>query len=66
MDERLKIEQLIAEKELASSLGVSNQTLLKLRNSGAPWLNIGGRVFYHGQLFMEWLLKNQLRVSESE
>ncbi len=66
MEERLKIEQLIAEKDMAESLGVSQQTLLNLRNAGAPWLNIGGKVFYHGELFMEWLLKNRLRSSEAE
>lgn len=66
MEERLKIEQLIAEKEMATSLGISKQSLLELRNSGAPFLKIGGKVFYHGELFMEWLLKNRLKVCEPE
>jgi hypothetical protein len=66
MDERLKIEQLIAEKEMAASLEISKQSLMALRNSGAPFIKIGGKVFYHGELFMEWLLKNRLRVCETE
>ena len=66
MEERLKIEQLFAEKDMAESLGVSKQALWKLRKSGAPWLNIGGKVFYHGELLMDWLLKNRLVGSESE
>jgi len=64
MEERLRIENLISEREMAKSLGISKQSLLKLRSSGAPWIAIGGRVFYHGQLFMQWLLKNRLRGSD--
>jgi len=66
MEERLRIENLISEREMAKSLGISKQSLLKLRSSGAPWIAIGGRVFYHGQLFMQWLLKNRLRVGEGQ
>ncbi len=65
MDEKLRIDQLISEREMAKALGISKQTLLKFRNSGAPWLSIGGRVFYHAQLFMDWLLKNRLRTSDA-
>jgi hypothetical protein len=64
MEERLRIENLISEREMSKSLGISKQSLLKLRSSGAPWIAIGGRVFYHGQLFMAWLLKNRLRQAE--
>ncbi len=64
MDEKFRIENLISEREMVKSLGISKQSLLKLRNSGAPWIAVGGRVFYHGQLFMEWLLGNRLRVSD--
>ena len=66
MEERLKIEQLIAEKDMAESLGVSKQAFWKLRKSGAPWLDIGGKVFFHGELFMEWLLKSRLKCSDAE
>ncbi len=66
MDERLNIQQLIAEKDMAESLGISKQALWKLRKFGAPWLNIGGKVFFHGQLLMDWLLKNRLGGSDSE
>ena len=68
-EERKKAEEileLVGLKDMAESLGVSKQTLLNLRNAGAPWLSIGGKVFYHGELFMEWLLKNRLRSSEAE
>ncbi len=66
MDKRLSIDSLIRERDLAKALSVSTETLVKLRSSGCPWIKLGGKVFYHEGEFMEWLLKNQKRISETE
>ena len=62
--EALSVDQLISEKNLAEALGISKQVLYGFRQKGLPWLNIGGKVFYHEQTFMEWLLKGQKKVSD--
>ena len=62
--EYLMINHLIAEKNFAEALGVSKQTLLKLRQKGCPWISIGGKVYYFEPDFMKWLLENQKRVSD--
>ena len=61
----LRIDQLIREADLSKALKVSRETLQKLRSKGCPWISIGGRVFYHEQEFMEWLLKAQKRVANA-
>jgi phage terminase Nu1 subunit (DNA packaging protein) len=61
----MKIEQLIREADLSKALKTSRDTLLNFRSKGCPWVSIGGRVFYHEQEFMEWLLKTQKRVSDA-
>ncbi len=61
----LKIDQLIQEASLAKALKVSRETMQKYRSKGCPWISIGGRVFYHEQEFMEWLLKTQKRVADA-
>ncbi len=65
MEKRLSIESLIRERDLAKALALSPETLAKWRLNGCPWLKLGGKVFYHEGEFMEWLLKNQKRVSDS-
>lgn len=62
MDEKLKIDQLFSEKALAEALGVSRGSLRNLRGQGCPWVSLFGKAYYHGQLFMEWILKNRLRA----
>jgi hypothetical protein len=65
MEDKLKIENLISEKEMAKALGIPRATLQRYRRTeGCPWLSIGGRAYFHGQLFMEWILKNRLRTSD--
>jgi len=66
MEEKLRIERLIRESQLAKALGTSAQTLSKLRSEGLPWMSIGGKVFYHETEFMEWLLKNKKRRTDRE
>lgn len=58
MDEKLRIENLICEKEMAKILGVSRSSLVNMRKKGCPSLILGGHVFYHEARFMEWILKN--------
>jgi phage terminase Nu1 subunit (DNA packaging protein) len=65
MEETLKLEQLISEKELAKALGVSRNSLRGYRQKGLPWVSMGGRPFYHEPTFMKWILQNQRRVAES-
>lgn len=64
MEERLKIDQLFSEKALAEALGVSKGSLRNLRSQGCPWVSLFGKAFYHGQLFMEWVLENRLRAAD--
>ena len=64
MDEKLKIEQLFTEKALAEALMVSRSSLRKLRGQGCPWVSLFGKAYFHGILFMEWVLKNRLRASD--
>lgn len=64
MDEKMRIDQLFNEKALAEALGVSRSSLRNLRNQGCPWVSLFGKAYYHGQLFMEWVLENRLRVSD--
>lgn len=66
MEERLRVDRLISEKNLAEALGVSKSTLYQFRQKGLPWLKLGGKVFYHESIFMEWVLHNQKRVSDAE
>ncbi len=66
MDKRLSLDSLIKEKDLAEALSVSRETLAGWRPKGCPWLNLGGKVFYHEGEAMEWLLKNQKRVSDAD
>ena len=62
----LKIEHLIREADLSKALKVSRETLLKYRSKGCPWISIGGRVFYHEQEFMEWLLKSRRMAADAD
>lgn len=62
--DNLRVETLILEKNLAKALGVSKDTMNKLRKEGCPYLRIGGRVFYSEPKFMEWVLANKERVSD--
>jgi hypothetical protein len=64
MDEKLKIDQLFNEKALAEALGVSRSSLRNLRNQGCPWVSLFGKAYYHGQLFMKWILENKLRTAD--
>jgi hypothetical protein len=66
MEKRLSIDSLIRERDLAKALSVSTETLAGWRSNGCPWLKLGRKVFYHEGEFMEWLLKKQKRISESE
>ncbi len=66
MDKKLSLDSLIKEKDLAEALSVSRETLAGWRSKGCPWLNLGGKVFYHEGETMEWLLKTQKRVSDAE
>lgn len=58
------LEQLLSEKELAKSLGISTGGLLEYRKKGCPWVRIGKRVYYFEPDFMDWLLKSQKRVAD--
>lgn len=64
MDEKMRIDQLFSEKALAEALGVSRGSLRNLRNQGCPWVSLFGKAYYHGQLFMEWVLANRLRTAD--
>ena len=64
MSEPLKIEQLISEKNLAEALGISRSSLLKLRQEGLPWVSLAGKTFYHESSFMEWIMKNRIRIAD--
>jgi hypothetical protein len=64
VEDKLKIDQLFSEKSLAEALGVSRGSLRNLRAQGCPWVNLFGKAYYHGQLFMEWLLENRLRRAD--
>ena len=66
MEERLRVDRLVSEKNLGEALGVSKSTLYQFRQKGLPWLKLGGKVFYHESVFMEWILDNQKRVSDPE
>jgi len=66
MHEKLKMENLVSEAELSKTLKISRRILWGYRNQGCPWIDLGGHVFYHSQLFMEWVLKRRLKVSESK
>jgi hypothetical protein len=54
----LRIENLIKERELAKSLGVSKATMLNLRSRGCPYVRLGGRVFYEEETWMVWVIGN--------
>ncbi len=58
------LEQLLSEKELAKSLGMSAGGLAEYRNRGCPWVKIGRKVYYFEPDFMDWLLKCQKRVAD--
>ena len=66
VEKRLSTECLVRERDLAKALAVSPDTLAKWRLNGCPWLKLEGRVFYHESEFMEWLLKTQKRVSDTQ
>jgi hypothetical protein len=65
MNEELRIEKLICEKEMAKILGVSQSSLKNLRKMGCPWISLAGKVFYHEAKFMQWVLKTSLKVTDS-
>lgn len=56
------LEQLLSEKELAKSLGMSSGGLGEYRKQGCPWVKIGRKVYYFEPDFMDWLLKSQKRA----
>ena len=64
MEEKLQIGQLFSEKALAGALGVSRASLRNLRGMGCPWVSLFGKAYYHGQIFMAWVLENRLRVAD--
>ena len=64
MKDELRINQLIAEKDLGQTLKISREALQDLRRKGCPWVNLAGKVYYHEAKFMEWLLKNRLKISD--
>ena len=64
MDESLRLDQLISEKNLAEALGISKSSLYELRRRGLPWVTLANKTFYHEETFMKWVLKNQKRVAD--
>jgi hypothetical protein len=58
------LEQLLSEKELAKSLGMSRGALADYRRQGCPWVKIGRKVYYFEPDFMDWLLKHQKRIAD--
>jgi hypothetical protein len=55
MVEKLKLDQLISEKNLADAMGISKPSLYELRRKGLPWVSIGNKVFYYEETFMKQL-----------
>ncbi len=61
---KLSVDQLFSERALAEALGVSRSSLRNLRGQGCPWVSLFGKAYYHGELFMGWVLKKRLRASD--
>lgn len=66
MEEKYRLDQLFSEKALSEALGVSRQSLYNLRQKGCPWVSLFGKAYFHGELFMRWVLENRLRAADPE
>ena len=61
----LEIGKLISEKSLMEALGISRSTLYGLRRQGLPSVRIGHSIFYHEEVFRDWILEHNT-VTEVE
>ncbi len=55
MRRRVHLDEFISAENLAKSLGVSKQTLLKWRGRGLPFVRIGFKVFFRKSSVAAWL-----------
>lgn len=61
----LRIEHLIPERILRERLSLPKEILATLRKKGLPFLDLEGKIYFHEQIFVQWVLDNSLKIREA-
>ena len=49
----------MSRAEVAKHLGVAGRTVLVYRNDGMPFITIDGKIYYDGNVCLQWLEERQ-------
>ena len=63
----MKIKELWKPKDLAETLGVTEETLLGWRSLGMPWAKLGREIYIVESSFLQWVKNSEKsRLPESD